>query len=111
MQRHDTLPHEVYYYGHPEPYIQPGQSRYHNLGFNGHLQIRPGMQWGGLYPGKYKGNIGDYGPRQTTPDQPGYAYPLDTDLHNTYHDSVNANKTTHFVGCNTPNERRYRNKK
>ena len=107
MQRYDTLPHEVYYYGHPDPYIQPSQSRYHNVGLNGHIQHRPGIQWGGTYPGKYKGKLGDYGPRQTTPDQSNYTYPLDIDLHNSYHKATDATKTTHFAGCNFPHKRRH----
>lgn len=108
MERLDTLPYEVYYYGHPDPYIQPGQSKYHNIGLNGHLQFRPGIQWGGHYPGKSKGKNGDYGPRQKTPDQPLYPYPLDIDLKKGYDQATKANKRYHFVGCNTPNKRGYR---
>ena len=108
MQRPDTLPHSVYYHGHPDPYLQPGQSKYHNLGMNGHLQAGPGLQWGGSYPGKRGGMLGDYGPRQINPDQipATYSYPLDYDLHQEYHaNGVASGKTTHFVGCNQPNPR------
>lgn len=105
MQRPDTLPHEDYYLGIPAPYLQPSQSRYHNLGMNGFLQAGRGLQWGGTYPGKAIGRHGDYGPRQVNPDliPAVYPYPLDVDLKRTYEQMGPG--TTSFVACNTPNER------
>jgi len=80
MQRPDTLPYEVYYIGHPPPYLHPGQTKYHNLGMNGFLQAGKGLQWGGVYPGKNLGLLGDYGPRQVDSLQTPaiYPYPLDS---------------------------------
>lgn len=56
--RPDTLPWSVYYYNHPPMYLQPAQSRYHNLGQNGFIPH------GAPYPGKRGGMQGDYGPVQ-----------------------------------------------
>ena len=80
--RPDTLPHELYYYGHPDPYLQPGQSKYHNLGLNGHINRRSSTRnWSRPYPGKDYGRLGDYGPRQKDIDAVGYPYLTDTNLH------------------------------
>lgn len=101
--RANTLPHKLYYYGHPDPYLQPGQSKYHNLGLNGRVQSSL-RNWGGSYPGKDLGRLGDYGPRQKTINQEGYPYLTDANLHQVYHSSRDAhNKRYHFVGCNQPN--------
>jgi len=76
-QRPDTLPYEIYYHGHPDPYLQPSQSKYHNLGMHGFTEH------GKEYPGKRGGTHGDYGPRQNAlrRDQVGKpgVYPLNTE--------------------------------
>lgn len=80
MLRPDTLPYESYFYGAPDPYIQPAQSKYHNLGMNGFMQFD--TLTAPVYPGKNMGIQGDYGPRQVNLDQipARYPYPLDVSV-------------------------------
>lgn len=72
MSRSYILPYELFYHKHADPYLQPSQSKYHNLGMNGHIPL------GSVYPGKRGGTHGDYGPRQTSWESP-VVYPLDID--------------------------------
>lgn len=74
MDRHYIRPWETLYVGIPYPYIEPSQSKYHNIGFNGFLS-KSGLP----YPDKDFGKLGDYGVRQVNGLQipSTYPYPLD----------------------------------
>lgn len=73
MDRPDTLPYENFFPYYPQPYLQPGQSKYHNLGFNAFTPYTE------QYPGKNLGVLGDYGPRQMDVDHLNRNYPYPTD--------------------------------
>lgn len=73
MDRQYHYPYEKMFGEFPTPYVQPYQSKYHNLGMNGYIQP-PRTE----YPGKRKGMVGDYGPRQTSIYNSNDVYPLDT---------------------------------
>jgi len=73
-------PWDNMYTGLPLPYLQPYQSRYHNLGLNGYTNntadifSNAGAQG---YPYKRPGFQGDWGPRQMGCYDKSDAYPLD----------------------------------
>lgn len=73
MDRQYHYPYEKMFGEFPTAYIQPYQSKYHNLGMNGYMQDGRTE-----YPGKRKGMVGDYGPRQTSCYNRTDVYPLDT---------------------------------
>ena len=74
LSRNYIQPWEIMYTGLPYPYVEPSQSKYHNIGFNGFLP-KSGMP----YPDKDFGRLGDYGVRQVNEFQipAKYPYPLD----------------------------------
>ena len=102
--RRDTLPFEDYYTGLPLPYLEPWQSKYHNLGMNGFIAPHYPQTKGfydnplvnNVYPGKNFGRLSDYGPRQISENQvPGnYPYPLDVKKDLIYNVSAELNKGT-----------------
>lgn len=73
MDRQYHYPYEPMFGEYATPYTQPYQSRYHNLGMNGNIQLPRTV-----YPGKRDGMVGDYGPRQQGPYNYSGVYPLDT---------------------------------
>jgi hypothetical protein len=76
MYDYTTLPYESMLCGFRPPYVDPAQSKYHNLGMNGY--IHPGQS----YPGKRPGFVGDYSVRQEGDRESVKhgVYPLDEDI-------------------------------
>jgi hypothetical protein len=93
-EQHTTFPCQPMFYERPDPYLTPAQSRYFNLGMNGYIApythaentnplinaIDNNMSYTTtIYPGRLKGLVGDYGPRQE-----GYSGHLGYGQYNSY---------------------------
>ena len=68
-------PYDAMYPGIPQPYLQPYQSKYHNLGLNMWNIESPYRE--PQYPYKNLGLMGDWGPSQSGCYQKKDVYPLD----------------------------------
>ncbi len=96
MYRPDTLPYSQYFYNYPQPYLQPSQSKYHNLGFNGFTT------YGEPYPGKNENMLGDYGPRQMDVNHLNENYPYPTDYQYKQFNVATADGMLNLPGCLNP---------
>lgn len=83
MEKHReyVYPFETVFCSYQAPYLNPEQSKYHNIGLNGYTTIG---RVNGVYPDKRPGFLGDYGPRQESYAESVRhgAYPLDVPIQN-----------------------------